>query len=183
MTTATRTRITAEEFLKMDLGEGIHELVRGEIITLSPPEYWHGLVCLNIGSILHDFGRRTGHGHIGSNDSTVGISDDTVRGADLCYYSEARWPRSRAEQERPPVPPDLTVEVLSPGDRPGKVFEKLADYLAAGVLMVWIVDPRRRTLSIYRRDDATPTVLGESDHVADLPELPGFRGQVAEFFA
>lgn len=182
MATATKTRITAEEFLKMDLGEGIHELVRGEIITLSPPEYWHGIVCLNAGSILRDFGRRTGHGHVGSNDSTVGISDITVRGADLCYYSEARWPRSRVGLERPPVPPDLVVEVLSPSDRPGKVFEKLADYLSAGVLMIWFIDPRRRTLAIYRLDDPTPTVLAEADHVEGLAELPGFRCQVAEFF-
>lgn len=182
MATATEARIKAVEFLKMDLGEGLHELVRGEIIMMPPPDYSHGLICLNVGVLLQTFSRRTGHGHVGSNDSAVVISQDTVRGADLRYYSEARWPRSRVGLERPPVPPDLVVEVLSPSDRPGQIFEKLADYFAAGVLMVWLIDPKRRTLAIYRLDDPTPMVLGEPDPVEGLAELPGFRCQVAEFF-
>src|SRR5512135_1287360 len=98
MATAAK-KITAAEFRAMDLGDGLHELVRGEIVELTPPEYWHGYICLNIGAILREFGRRTGHGHVASNDSCVDVSDDTVRGADVAYYSEARWPRERVGQE------------------------------------------------------------------------------------
>jgi Uma2 family endonuclease len=183
MATTTKPLITAEEFLRMDLGEGLRELVRGEVIEIAPGEYWHGLICVNIANLLLAFGRQTGHGHVASNDSTVGISDLTVRGADVCYYSEARWPRARVGQERPPVPPDLVVEVYSPSNRPAEMLEKVADYLSAGVPMIWIVHPRRRTLAIYRGDDPTPTVLNEADVVEGIPELPGFRCQVAEFFA
>ncbi|MBX6313628.1 MAG: Uma2 family endonuclease [Isosphaeraceae bacterium] len=183
MATTTKPRITAEEFLRMDLGEGLFELVRGEIVKLPPPEYWHGLICINIGTLLHDFGRRTGHGHVATNDSAIGISEDTVRGSDVCYFSEARWPRSQVGHGLPPVPPDLAIEVLSPSDRPAKVMEKVSDYLSAGIPMVWVVDPSRRCLTIYRADDPTPRVLGESDTVEDLPELPGFQCRVAEFFA
>ena len=120
----------------MDLGEGVHELVRGEIVTMSPPQMSHGIVCFTTANLLHDFGRRTGHGYVATNDSTVLIDDENVRGADVCYYSEARWPRARALQERPPVPPDLAVEVLSPSDRPGETRVKVGDYHRAGVV-VW----------------------------------------------
>jgi len=181
--TATKAGITAAEFLKMDLGAGSFELVRGEIIELPPPNYAHGLVCGNAYFILSGFGRRTGHGHAASNDSAVGISGDTVRGADVCYFSEARWPRAQVGQDLPPVPPDLVVEVYSPGDRPAKMFAKVADYLAAGVLMVWVLHPQRRNLTIYRQDEPTSLLLAESASVEDLPELPGFRCRVAEFFA
>jgi Uma2 family endonuclease len=182
MATATKTRVTAEEFFKMDLGEGRFELVRGEIIALTPPEYAHGYVCANFTAALHDFGRRTGHGHVASNDAAVAIDDETVRGGDVCYYSEARWPRAQVGKGRPPVVPDLVVEVYSPSDRPGKLQEKLAEYLEAGVPMVWVAYPKHRRLAIYRGDDP-PIVLSESDFVENLPELPGFRCQIAEFFA
>ena len=181
--TATKAGITADEFMKMDLGEGLHELVRGEIIEVPPPNYEHGMICLNAGALLHGFGRRTGHGHVASNDSAVGISDDTVRGADVCYFSEARWPRAQVGQGLPPVPPDLVVEVYSPSDRPAKMLAKAADYLAVGVLMVWVLHPQLRNLTIYRRDDPTTHILTAADFVGNLPELPGFRCQVAEFFA
>ena len=183
MATTTKTRVTAEEFLRMDLGEGRFELVRGEIVAMNPPEPEHGYICLNIGAILRDFGRRTGHGFAVTNDSAVGVSDDTVLGADVAYYSEARWPRARLGPGPAPVVPDLVVEVYSPSNRPGQMHEKIGDYIRAGVFMVWVVHPRRRALTIYRAADPTPAVLAEDAFVEGLPELPGFRCQVAEFFA
>jgi Uma2 family endonuclease len=183
MATVTKARITAEEFMNMDLGDGLFELVRGEIVKVPPAEFWHGFICGNIGAILRDFGRRTGHGHVATNDSAVIINPDTVRGADVCYYSEARWPRAQVGQGPPPVPPDLVVEVYSPSNRPGEMLEKVSEYLRAGVPMVWTVHPERRNLTIYRGDDPTPLVLTETDVVENLPELPGFHCRVAEFFA
>jgi Uma2 family endonuclease len=182
MATVAQPRITAKEFLKMDLGEGRHELVRGAVVTMTPPEYWHGYICTNIAALLREFGRRTGHGHVASNDARVDVSDDTVRGADVAYYREDRWPRARVGKEPPPGAPDLAVEVISKNDRPGKVLEKVADYLAAGVPLVWVVHPRKRTISIYRRDDPEPDVLRADDAIENLPELPGFRCLVAELF-
>ena len=183
MTSApAKLRIHADEFLQMDLGDGLHELVRGEIVRMPPPQYWHGLICGFAYALLLNFGRRTGHGHAGTNDSTVRIDDQNVRGADVCYYSEARWPRARVSQENPPVPPDLVAEVLSTSDRPGEVLAKVADYLRVGVAVVWVIDPGKRRLTIHRGDTQTPTVLEESEIVENLPELPGFRCQVADFF-
>lgn len=177
------SRFTAQEFLTMNLGEGLHELVRGVIITSSPPEPLHGFVCGNTGAILHRFGRRTGHGYVAINNTVILIDDYTVRGADVSYYCEARWPKARLSEGYAQVPPDLAVEVYSPSNRPREMQEKVADYLRAGVLVVWVLHPKRRTLTIYRHDDPTPTVLAEDATVEGLPELPGFRCAVADFFA
>jgi Uma2 family endonuclease len=179
---STQPKITAKEFLAMDLGEGLHELVRGEIITMNPPEPAHGYICGNVVGILREFGRRTGHGYVAGNDSAVEISNDTVRGADVSYYSEARWPKARLSEGYAQVPPDVAVEVYSPSNRPGEMQEKVGDYLRAGVLVVWVLHPKRRTLTIYRHDDPTPAVLTEEATVEGIPELPGFRCDVAEFF-
>ena len=62
------------------------------------------------------------------------------------------------------------------------VLAKVADYLWAGVPIVLLLQPKRRTLTIYRVDD-DPLILAESDILENLPELPGFQCVVAEFFA
>jgi Uma2 family endonuclease len=176
--------ITAEEFMQMDLGEGMHELVRGEIIEVTPPGGWHGFVCGNAALLLGNFGKQTGHGYIMTNDTAVLTErdPDSVRGGDVLYYSNARWARGQAGPGIPPIVPDLVVEVYSPSDRPGKMGEKISEYLNAGIAMVWVLYPERRTLRIERLEDPVPMILEDGQAVEGLPELPGFRCLVSEFF-
>jgi Uma2 family endonuclease len=78
-------------------------------------------------------------------------------------------------------PPDLAVEVLSPGDRPGDVQQKVAEYLARGVSLVVVIDPEASTVSVSRGSTA-PVVLSDDD-ILDLGEVvPGFRCSVREIF-
>ncbi len=186
MATVAQTKfLTAEEFMAADLGEGRFELVRGEIIEVPPAMPDHGVVCANAVGILWEYGRKSGFGYPLSNDSAVQTerNPDTVRGVDICFYSHARWPRSDVRHELPPVPPDLAVEVYSRGTRPGRIGFKVAELLIAGVSMVWIVYPAYRSVVIHRGDDQPPTVLRDDAVIENLPELPGFRCPVSDFFA
>jgi Uma2 family endonuclease len=185
MATVAQTKLlTAEEFMAADLGEGNFELVRGEIVEVPPAMPEHGVVCANIAGTLWDYGRKSGYGYTLSNDSAVVTErgPDTVRGPDMCFYSHARWPRSDVESGLPPVPPNLAVEVVSPGNRAGKISANIAEYQAVGVLMVWVVYPARRGVVIHRSDDEPPITLREGAVIENLPELPGFRCPVADFF-
>src|SRR5262245_16577918 len=135
MVTATQRKLlTAEEFMAADLGEGTFELVRGEVIEVPPPMPEHGAVCGNVSGVLWDYGRRSGYGYVLSNDAAVLTErdPDTVRGADVAFYSHARWPRSDVGKTLPPVPPDLAVEVYSPSNRRGAMSRKVTEYLVAG---------------------------------------------------
>ena len=183
MSTATRP-MTAAEFMAADLGEGLHELVKGEVVELPNPRPEHGKICVNASFALEGFGRRTGHGYALSNDSAVQTEHgpDTIRGADVCYYSEARWPRARVGPGVPPVAPDLVVEVYSPSNRAGEMRRKVYEYLEAGVLLVWVVHPGNRTVAVYRPDEPFPTIYTDADTLEILPELPGFACPVAELF-
>jgi Uma2 family endonuclease len=183
-TVAKAKRLTAEEFMAADLGEGTFELVRGEIVEMPRPTPEHGRVCLNVGYALESFGRQTGLGYAISNDSAVVTErdPDTVRGPDVCFYTHARWSRSQLGKGLPPVPPDLAVEVYSPGNRKGEMSKKTSEYLEVGTLLVWVVYPSRRSVAIYHSDDEFPLVLGEDAVLENLPELPGFRCPVSDFF-
>jgi Uma2 family endonuclease len=186
MATATPTKLlTAEEFMAAELGEGKFELVRGEIVAMTPPPMpQHGLVCMNIGAILWNYSRESGHGFALSNDSAVVTerNPDSVRGPDVCFYSHARWPRSQVGNSLPPVPPDVAVEVVSPGNRLAEIVGKVSEYLTAGVSVVWVVYPEHRRVVVYRADADEPMTLDAGAVIEKLRELPGFRCLVSDFF-
>jgi len=185
MASAAPARLmTALEFMEADLGDGTFELVKGEVVRMAPPSPEHGRLCSNVGFVLESFGRRSGLGYTLCNDSAVQTrrAPDTVRGPDVCFYSQSRLPRSELGTGIPPVPPDLAVEVYSPGNRQWEVQAKVSEYLEIGVALIWVVYPRSRSVAIYRPDGQPPVVLKEDQVIENLPELPGFRCPVADLF-
>jgi Uma2 family endonuclease len=182
MATTTKTLLTAEEFMDRYSGDGSYELVRGEVVELAPGMPDHGRVCVRVGFELESYGRQSGFGYALSNDTAVVTErgPDTVRGADVSFFSHARLPRASLGSQLASVAPDLVVEVYSKSNRPGEMRKKINEYLDAGVLMVWVVYPERRTVNVYRV--AEPVVLNETDVLENLPELPGFSCPVAAFF-
>lgn len=181
-TTTTKTLLSAEEFLELELGEGYHELVRGEVVEVTPPKRRHSKACGKIGLRLGSFGETTGFGYVlGETAVVTERLPDTVRGSDVSFYSNARLPEAD-DDEQNVVAPDLVVEVVSPSNTRSAILTKVQEYLNAGVLMIWVVYPRKRTVVIYRPSDEPPTVLTGADVLENLPELPGFRCPVADFF-
>jgi Uma2 family endonuclease len=178
------TRITAGDFLAMSAGDGSFELVRGEVVALSPGTPLHGRVCAKVAFPLEAFGRQTGHGYALTNSATVvtGRKPDTVRRADVAYYSHARLPSPTLTGTLLKVVPDLIVEVLERADRAANILGRVVEYLNVGVLMTWIVHPEKRTMAIFRPDDPIPTIYGDSDVIVNFSELPGFRCAVSGFF-
>ena len=97
---------------------------------------------------------------------------DTVRAPDLAFIRADRVPA------RPPdgfaeFAPDLVVEVLSPDDRPAEVRAKLADWLTAGVRLVWVVDPNRESVRVHR-PGGSEAALDIDGSLDGEDVLPGF---------
>jgi Uma2 family endonuclease len=147
MSTAPEPLITAEEFGRRPDPGYPEELVRGRIVPMPPPKRRHGQVCGKIVGILSRHMDRHDLGHVLSNESGVITQrgPDTVRGPDVVFYSYARLPKGPLHDEYGPEIPELVFEVRSPGDRWPKLLEKTAEYLAAGVLCVVVLDPESMT--------------------------------------
>lgn len=77
--------------------------------------------------------------------------------------------------------PILAVEVLSPQDKHQEVSEKVEEYLACGVKVVWVVDPFPETVIAYRPDQQ-PKLFHAGDDLTAEPHLPGLKIPVAEIF-
>ena len=183
MATATEKLLTIEEFAQMPDPGHPTELVRGSIITLTPPQPLHGSICGEIGYWIKHFLKANDIGRIYTNDTGVVTErdPDTVRGADISYYSYARVPKDASRARYFSVAPDLVFEVTSPSDRTSRVLAKVAEYLNVGVLIVCVVDPRNSTVELFRSDEPSQT-LRDTDTFAVTEILPGFSVPVRRFF-
>lgn len=176
--------LTAAEFAARPAPGYPEELVQGRIVTMPPPTPRHGQICGETYYLLRGYAGQHDFGHVLCNDSGV-ITErdpDTVRGADVSFYSYAKVPRGKIRKGYLDAVPDLVVEVRSEDDRWGDVITKVDEYLAAGVGVVVVLDPDPESAWIFRPDQP-PEKLGPDDEFA-IPDLLGdFRVEVRRFFA
>ena len=175
--------MTAEEFgQRLDSGQP-EELVQGQVVTMPPPDRRHGYVCQRATRLLGNWVEERDLGRVMSNDSAVitGRDPDTVRGADVAYYSYARLPRGPLPSGYGKEVSELVVEVLSAHDRWNDVLEKVLEYIRAGVLVVVVLDPEATTAYVYPAD-AAPRVLGPEQELTLPGLLDGFSARVSRWF-
>ena len=171
--------MTAEDLLDVRIPDKRVELVRGFLVVREPPGFTHGPVAMNLAARLAGYIERTGGDFVllAETGFTLARNPDTVRGPDVGVVRRDRVPipEPRGFLE---LGPELAVEVLLPGDRPGEVLAKVGDWLSGGARLVWVIDPDRRQGRIYRADGSQAVVA--SDQVLDGEDvLPGFSSPLA----
>ena len=175
--------LTAEQFAERPDPGYREELVRGRIVPMPMPKPRQGYICNKAGRIFGNFVEEHRLGWVFNNDTGV-ITErdpDTVRGADIAFYSYNRLPPGDLPDSYPAVAPELVIEVRSPGDRWPEVLAKVAEYLAAGVSVVLVLDDQRRVAHLFD-DDGGHQMLGPDDELT-LPQFLGaFRIAVGRFF-
>jgi Uma2 family endonuclease len=167
--------MTAEQFMNLDDDSHRHALIKGELLTMPLPKHVHGRVTANLMIFLGQHVKANRLGEVVAESGYKLESDpDTVLGPDVSFVSDG------ADDGYYNGPPDLAVEVLSPGNRSGYVERKLALWLETGTRSVWLVNPRRRTVEVISSPHDRKT-LYETDELVD-DTVPGFRVRVSEIF-
>jgi Uma2 family endonuclease len=179
---AVQVRMTAEQLAELtDDRYKKSELVKGELIVMSPTGFEHGIVSARIAQILNDFVRARGLGYICGAETGFILqrNPDTVRAPDVAFVRKEKvstLPTSFAE-----FAPDLAVEIVSPADRSSEMEQKISEYLAAGTRLVWVVYPMTKTVYVYGPGRAVQR-LSASETLSGEDVLPGFSITVSEFF-
>lgn len=170
--------MTADELLQLPDDGWRHELVRGELRTMSPSGARHGRVAARIIASLTLHVDRHHLGAVYASEAGFRISrnPDSVRAPDAAYVRTERVVDTPKFFEGAP---DAAFEVVSPNDTYSEIEEKTLDWLRAGVRTVVIVDPRTRSARIHRSAGAA-TVADVID-IEDV--IPGWRLPLAEIFA
>lgn len=158
-----------------------YELDDGRLVVMAPPGDEHGAVELAIAAALRVQGQDRGHGKARCGE--VGIvlrrNPDRVVGADAVFIASGSLPLRLSPEGYLETIPDLVVEVVSKGDTQPRLRRKVAEYLAAGVRMVWVADPGRRWVTVHR-PGREPEVLGEDQELTAEEIIPGFRLSVRD---
>ena len=182
MTTKTRL-MTADELLRLPSSGIRYELIRGNLKSMSLRGGFHGKQAGSIQGSLGTHARANGLGTVYAAETgfLLETDPDLVLAPDVAFIRRERQ-RLGDTARYIPVAPDLAVEVISPSDRLTQVHEKALEWLAHGVRMVIVVNPRNRTVQVYRSPTDIAT-LTEADTLDGGDVIPGWRMAVADIFA
>ena len=166
--------LTAEQLLGMSIPNKHVELVRGVLAVREPPGGRHGRIAANVAFELLKHVRANDLGVVYAAETgfTLSRHPDTVRAPDVAFIRRDRLPSPEPTGYHE-LGPDLVVELLSPGDRPGEVHAKIADWLSAGTRLVWVIDPDRRIARVYRAD-GSETIVSADEALEGEDVLSGF---------
>lgn len=181
---AQGTFLTLEEFERLPDDETRTELVRGRLVREPPAGMDHGSLAKQLTVLLSSFVDRHALGEVYTADTGFVLFEDppTVRAPDVAFVSRDRLPSPEDSIGFGRLAPDLAIEIISPSNSAVEILEKVEDYLEAGTRLVWVVEPRRRSITVYRSRNEI-RLLGEDDALEGYDVLPGFRLRIAEVFA
>ncbi len=175
------TEPMAERQLKID-EDGLYELIDGELVEKANVGFRAGSTASIITASLHNFVSKNKLGVVASEVSfrCFPAKPDQVRRPNISFIAVARLAHI-PDEGHVPVIPDLAVDIISRGDLVYELDAKLLDYRHAKVPLVWVVNPKAKTVQVYHH--GKPKLrLQASDELTGEDVLPGLAVQVAELF-
>ncbi len=165
---------TEQDVIDIALHEDrLYELVDGVLVEKTMGSYESYLANL-LAYFLTGYVREHDLGYVLTTDGMARLAPGLVRIPDASFISWERLPDRRVPRDAiAKLAPDLAVEVLSKGNSKKEMTRKLADYFAAGVRLVWYVDPKNATVQCFTspQDSVLVKAPGSLDG-GDV--LPGF---------
>jgi Uma2 family endonuclease len=147
----------------------------GDIIVMSPEGGESGNRSQRIGAQLAVWCESDGTGAVFGSSTGFRFPNGATRSPDAAWVRLSRLATLTPAEKRGflPLCPDFVIELRSPTDRLAQLEAKMAEYLANGAELGWLIDPDSRTVQVYRPGRDVERLAGMSE-MAGAPELPGF---------
>jgi Uma2 family endonuclease len=172
--------LSAEGFVELCEANQDLQLERaatGEVIVMPPTYPWTGKKNFSLIGQLDAWNERAGLG-IGFDSSTgFTLPNGAIKSPDVSWVSNQQWDaltQTQQQQEFSPVAPDFVVELCSESDSLKKLKEKMQEYIDNGVRLGWLIDPKMKTVEIYRQG-CDVEVLQSPYSLSGEDVLPGFE--------
>jgi Uma2 family endonuclease len=171
MTVTIAKSMTLEAFLKLPETQPASEYIDGEIIQKPMPKGRHSRLQGKLGAAINSV----------VEDSQIAYAFPELR----CNFGGRsivpdvavfRWDRIplTASGEVPDyfnLPPDWTIEILSPDQKVNRVIDNILHCLNHGCRLGWFLDPDDRSVLVFPKDRSPELVRG-SDRLRVLAEIP-----------
>ncbi len=182
-TEQTKSEMTAEGLFSLPDDGWRYELIRGELRRMPPAGMRHGQIASRLNQHLAAYVETHNLGVVFTAEAGFRLTQhpDTVRASDVAFIARGRIPAEGVPTGYWPGAPDLAVEVVSPSDRFDDVIEKVVEYLAAGTRLVWVIQPRTHTVTVYRASGEVRLLRGHEE-LSGEDVLPGFTCPVSALF-
>ena len=170
--TNTKTDLTLEEFWALPPGETAYELIDGQAVPKVSPKEFHSMLTLALTNILARWAKGKGRVRLEWSINLKRNGRDWSPVPEVTYVSYNRLPQSILRNQACPVPPELVVEIISPGQTFEEFENKAKDYFNAGVLRMWLVEPEAMNMTVFFPDGKSQFYTGDRQIVdALLPDL------------
>ncbi|QDT35742.1 Uma2 family endonuclease [Stratiformator vulcanicus] len=170
---------TDEDYFEQLPSCKVLELVDGVLVE-KPKGYEEGRLAMRLGFLLMTFIEEHDLGECVGPDGMLTMSTDNIRLPDVSFTAKDRAPKDRS-QAAPRIAPNLCVEILSPSNTKREIENKVAEFFASGVDVVWIIDPKAKSALIYRDGQIVDT-LDEAGVLKGEGPLAGFELSLSELF-
>ena len=181
---STKARpITRHEYAMIPVGAPNYQLIEGDLVMAPSPSSFHQDILLNLATIFRGYLREHPLGKIYVAPLDTYLSDINVYQPDLLFVRKENL--SIVEEHGVEGAPDLAIEILSKSSAKYDMGPKRSVYDRTGVEELWIIDPAKRTLAIYRLAEQpdTPLATYKSKQKFTSTLLPGLTIDLAEVFA
>lgn len=154
--------MTVEQYRKLPGREDIiQELHWGMVVALTRPKMKHAKLQSRLVRLM-----RPKAEHLGVVETEVAfraLPEYDLRGADVAYVSQQRWDET-ADDDNLRGSPEIVIEVLSPSNTKAEIHEKAVLCLSTGTREFWVVDPKRKTVSVTPQN-GEPVVYQIEDRI------------------
>jgi len=181
---STETKVTtADELLRMPDDGVRRELIHGGVKTMAPAGHQHGKIAQRLAALLWYYvtAHKLGEVYAAETGFKLASNPDHVRAPDAPFIRRERVLAVGEAEGFWPGAPDLAVEVVLPTDSFTEVEEEVFDWLDAGTRAVLVVNPKTRSVTVYRSVNDV-RVLGENDSLSVEDVVPGWSLLVRDLF-
>jgi Uma2 family endonuclease len=175
--------MSLQEFMQHYQAEGPFEVFDGQRVDLAHDPHDPTHVARRLYDKLDGYASEKGTGTALLSTPFILLNDDgTVVDARLPDVMFFHTPPIAEEDAPITTPPDLAIEVASPGEHIVDVYKRVSRFLQIGVKRMWVIDPTMHTLAVYRQGTKNFTVLGARKTLEDEELLPGFKLEIGSLF-
>ena len=164
------------EFCQINRDLRIERNADGGVLVMEPAGWETGEKDAELTYQLKAWARKDGSGRAVGSSAGYRLPNGAVRSPDASWVRNERLASVTPDERTKflPLCPDFAIELRSPTDRLPRLREKMAEYIANGTKLGWLIDPLSRSVSVYRSGSEVE-ILDAPEAVSAHPVLEGFQ--------